>query len=164
MTLVALALQSQAPVIAEPLYSSTQCTTSEDPTIWGPGEDKINVYVEDNFGEELSWCLVNSSADGISNAQAINVVLAAAEVWNRESRGAILQYAGTKAMERANENCSTFDGPAVFVTLENNCGQNLGNCTNTLGRVTDESNCDEILELRIYGDQNTEDACDARAS
>lgn len=137
--------------------------------------DPIYFYIEEDIGEEIKNCL-NSSleanspirhlSDSAANRQVINSIVTAAEVWNQESRSAVLVYAGTVSSDSIDTACSQFDPdklPAIFVNFKGRCkGTNPTFCeSSAIGTTTKRFMilCKNAVDLFIWGDPDTPNKC-----
>jgi hypothetical protein len=177
-------------VYSMPVFNQNECKTfsseiqnwpNSGSQIYSSGQP-IYYYIEQDFGRELKSCLQNSSWDisipTLSDAEAddylVKSIISAAEIWNQESVGAFLVYAGTVNINAAYDNCSLFTKkPSIFIKFENGCKKLSGiNACEGVNRIDGdylgpsasvERNgviCDNMVEIRVYGDRNTVGSCD----
>ena len=180
-------LMPASSAMAAPFYDSTDCTEANDTKDWPNTDasgsssslsgytdgDPIFIYVEQDFGQELKDCVAEGSSnvspvqnlsDAEANEQAIKTIVAAAEVWNKESLTATLIYAGTVNADDADEACSSLTKePAIFVRFEERCkGNDPSSCDGVAWASTTKAymdTCDNVVEIIVWGDPQSPGGC-----
>jgi len=120
-TLLTLALLTSLPASALPQYPHEasdiegSCTRKTSKMAWtGHGQyvdDVVYVYISEDFASDWD---TEVGGDPMSQDQARQLILSSMEVWNRESRGPALVYAGEADGELSDywrlypDSCSTF--------------------------------------------------------
>jgi hypothetical protein len=173
---------------SDPAYSATDCigpsTNLKDwpnkndshgssPLSGYTDGDPIFYYIESDFGKEMRDCMdqnpnntspILGLLDADANDQIKNTIISAAEIWNLESRTAVLIYAGTINAETADQACSSYSStkkPAIFIRFEDSCKFNGVSCDTASASTTTEelSSCDNTVEIVVWGDINTNGSC-----
>lgn len=158
-------------VTAEPLWnSSTQCIESTVYNEMFPRmSPHINVYLEDDFVTEMKACST-SPESWATQFHMRQKVLTAMEIWNAESRGTYLRYAGEIPISGSlrpttgtyDNICNQLEKPATIITFVPGCNLNSsGACTTntTLARIQDLNDidplpgvCDQVSVIQFHGD------------
>lgn len=180
ITLTIMSVISKSSANADEIFSAAACANST----YGSGnynvfngyieyKKYINVYIQEDIGDEIVDCIdfaaqygynpkgqIHSLPSVTRNTNVINSVLAATEIWNQESRGAVLRYRGTLPFDTAQSACSSMEKPAVFVGHRDGCRPSgIGGCSNAVASVStefiDTITCPGVEEMTIWGDNDT---------
>ncbi len=107
----------------------------------------IYVYVEQDFGSELSAGTVTADDDSLSESNVQRAIIAQMEKWNNSARGLNLVFAGTWPFENPSTLCGFVSHPAVYVHYK----QVTGTAVATVSYVRDQFDFDN--------DGNTNEVC-----
>lgn len=153
---------------AEPLYDSSDCATANTVNNW-TSSNQIFYYVASSFAVRMNTCtsfgVVNDPGCSrptceptLSQTEAGIVVQAAAETWNRESRGPALIFGGNLTASTPQAACDAMgQRPGIWVTFLPGCQDSNGNgvCdgpTQNAALVRPVFNRPGCIELVVQGD------------
>ena len=135
--------------VANPLYTTCPMSGIGNAN-YLQGDDEFNVYLTSNFASLYSGCV--PAASDIVQWQAKTLVMAAAETWNRESRGARFwlrdepTYTAGEQEEVDFCNDASVVEPAVLVRFRN------GTSTGSANRLAEAATlCGRRAIIRVFG-------------
>jgi len=176
LTSVILVLGGSVAAVGEPLYDAVDCVTASGSVNDWTSSNQIFYYVDSDFASKMNDCTGHSLVidagcarptceDAFSQSEVRHVVQAAAETWNRESRGPALLYGGEVTAQDAQAACASTSmshKPAVWVTFQPGCADansngvcDVGGAHAAVRSVPGDTNC---LQLVVYGDQDGDPA------
>lgn len=145
---------------SEPAYNANQqCNTPQSlntafTSDFGNNESTISYFIQQSFAANLNNCIAYNSSEFMIRT----AIKEAAEVWNSEARGAVLDYGGTfSSLPTTSSECHTYGNNTVLINFVTGCDTFDGSkCSpsNTLGSARKNNFCPNVAIINIYGDTN----------
>lgn len=106
----------------------------------------IDVYVQEDFASRMIQCAKNSEARSQESVE--NVLQAALEVWNQESRADALMFKGTASSK---EELCDLPNPVLFIDFSRRCIEDpaTGYCARDAVAVFDDSSAHECSNVGL---------------